>query len=237
MTKSYVGFIFGGESAESDVSVVTALGLEKQIRGVTEFVPVFLYVSKSREFFLVPSSMMNVETFKNPEKYLRKNRIEIKFGGLVVRSSRCSHRRLCSLDAVVNCMHGGDGENGAIAGYMKTLGVPFSTSSHLALGLSMNKNLFKRVLRASGILVPSWVYFSKKEWLKNSDDLLEKIQALRFPVVVKPNSSGSSLGVTVAKSLTEIKDAVNVAMKFDDEIIIEKFVQNKVEFNCAVLGS
>ena len=236
MLKNYVGFVFGGESAESDVSVVTALGLEKQTRGFCEFEPMFLYVSSDLEFYAVPRDLMKVETFKNPKVQLKKHQVFFEKGGIVRKKNSLTKTKLFVLDAVVNCTHGGYGESGELSGFMKMLDIPFSTFSPLAMALSMNKNLFKTIMRASGILVPNWVYFSKSDWLKNRDELCSKIESMRFPVVVKPNSSGSSLGVVVASSMNELYDGIDVAFKFDSHVIVEKCIQNKVEFNCAVLG-
>ena len=236
MQKKYVGFVFGGESAESDVSVVTMLGLEKQLRGVSEFEPIFLYVSKDLDFYLVPSKFMVIDSFKNPQKTLSKFQVVIEKGGIVRRKKSIKKTKLFVLDAVINCMHGGVGESGQMSGLFQVLQIPFSTYSSLAMGLSMNKNLFKLVLRSSGILVPNWVYFSKKDWESGYDKIKEKVAFLRYPVVVKPNASGSSLGVRVVTSEDELDSAINIAFEFDCEVIIEKFVHNKVEFNCAVLG-
>lgn len=236
MQKSYVGFIFGGNSAESDVSVVTALGLEKQIRGTIEFEPVFIYISRENKFYYVPCSYMRVDTFKNVADRLRKFEIDFVRGGGVRKVHGLKRKLLFSLDAIVNCCHGGAGENGELSGYFKLLDIPFSTASHLALGLAMDKNLFKLALRSSGILVPSWVYFSGFEYSKNKDEIISKVVALRFPVIVKPNASGSSLGVTIVGSVEELEEAVLVALEFDSSVVVEKLVQNKVEFNCAVLG-
>jgi len=236
MQKSYVGFIFGGDSAESDVSVVTALGLEKQIRGTIEFEPVFIYISRQNKFYYVPCNLMNVDTFKNVEYSLRNYEVKLIDGGGVKRIRGLSKKVLFSLDAIVNCCHGGAGENGVLSGYLKMLNIPFSTASHLSLGLAMDKNLFKLVLRSSGILVPNWVYFSSNDYTKNKDEIVSSVIALRFPVIVKPNASGSSLGVTIVSSIEELDEAILVALEFDSSVIVEKLVQNKVEFNCAVLG-
>lgn len=236
MKKNCIGFIFGGDSAENEVSIVTTLGLEKLMKGVSTFTPEFIYISTDNKFFYVKRKDMNVDYFKSENVIKSENEILILHGGDIVYKNRVLNKKLFHLNAIINCCHGGYGENGALAGYMQMCSIPFSTFSSTALGISMDKNLFKHIMKSVGVLVPSWIVIYKKDWKDDKSEVIEKIQGLKFPVIVKPNSSGSSLGITVVKNIDELYSSLDVAFEFDNTLIVEKLVENKVEFNCCVLG-
>ena len=236
MQKKSIGIVFGGNSAESQVSVITALMIEKNIRGMAEYDFVFLYLSRDNKFYLIPQNKMNVQTFKSGECESQKYQVVLGYNGSVFKSKSLLKKKCLDLYAVINCCHGGAGENGVLSGFMKMLNIPFSTSSCMGMGISMDKNLFKHILRSNSVLVPDWVFVSKKDWKYSKTEVFSKVKTLKFPVIVKPNSSGSSLGVSVVKNEEEFEQKVDIAFEFDSNVIIEKLIENKVEFNCAVLG-
>ena len=235
MQKLNVGFVFGGDSAESDVSVISMLIMEKTVRKIIDIEPYYLYLSKQNEFYLIDKNDMVIDTFKEENVKRLKNKIELLKGAKVCIQKGLKRKYIC-IDTIINVTHGGVGENGVLSGYFELLKIKNSTYNHTALGVCMDKNLFKNVARGLNILVPDFTCFSKKEWEENRDYCIDNISALKLPLVVKPNASGSSLGVTVIKDFGELEEAVSVAFEFDNRVIVEKFIMNKVEFNCAVLG-
>lgn len=237
MKKNIVGFIFGGNSAENEVSVVTTLGIDKIMKGVSNFSPEYIYMSKENKFFYIKRSEMNVDTFKSGDYLKKENEILILHGGDVIFKNHKIKKKLFHLSACVNCCHGGAGEDGNLSGYFNILSIPFSTSSHTALGIAMDKNLFKLAVKSMGILSANWVHFSRYDWQNFKSEIIHKISQLKFPLIVKPNASGSSLGINIARNLDELNSMIDIAFEFDNSVIVEKLIENKTEFNCAVIGN
>ncbi|SFJ58686.1 D-alanine--D-alanine ligase [Thermoflavimicrobium dichotomicum] len=134
------------------------------------------------------------------------------------------------MDVALLALHGKYGEDGTVQGTLETLGIPYTGSGVLASSLCMNKDMSKKIFRFEGIPTPDWIY------LENMDDRpLEEIERLGYPVVVKPNSGGSSIGIQIANTKDELILAVQEAFRWDDEVIIEQYIQGD-EITCAVLN-
>ena len=232
-----IGFVFGGKSAEREISIVTMLQVKNTILGNVEFVPKFVYIDENGvDFYLIDEKQMNGEFFKNIN-YKAMTKICFAPFGEVYKAKGKIKKKLFTISAAVNCCHGGMGEDGTLAGFFKTLCVPFSSWGHLGLGLSMDKNLFRLVLQGAKIDVAEGFAFSKKDYENDPEKFVKQACKLKFPVVVKPNASGSSLGVNVAKNAREFAEFVALAFLYDTSVVVEKFVQNKREFCVAVVGS
>lgn len=115
-------------------------------------------------------------------------------------------------------LHGNLGEDGTIQGMLEMLGIPYTGCGVLASSISMNKDISKRLFKYTGILTPDW------EMLRRFNSIPEiKI----YPVVVKPVSQGSTIGVSIVKEASELADAVEKAFKYDDSVLIEQFIEGK----------
>ena len=235
--ENIIGFVFGGKSAEREISIVTMLQIKNMINSDRDIVPKFIYYDENGiDFYLIDSAKMTGEFFAN-FRYSDVTKIYFSAGGEVYKSKGKIKRKLFTISAAVNCCHGGGGEDGALAGFMKTLGIPFSSFNHTALGVSMDKNLFRLVMLGAGISVAPGFAFSKNEYDSNPSDIIKKVCKFKFPVIVKPNASGSSLGVNKAESVADFTEYVALAFLYDNDVVVEKFIQNKQELNVAVVGS
>lgn len=137
-----------------------------------------------------------------------------------------------SPDILLNLLHGGDGENGAVSGLLQCLGIKFIGNGVLSGALCMNKHICKAVLKESGVPVCEEVFIKKGE---EFIDFEEKIKELGFPVIVKPNNGGGSIGISVAEDISEAKTAVfEIFQKYDDDVIVEKFISGR-EVTCVVV--
>ncbi|MCA6072551.1 MAG: D-alanine--D-alanine ligase [Endomicrobium sp.] len=123
--------------------------------------------------------------------------------------------RKAKIDIACVFLHGQFGEDGAIQGLLEVLGVPYTGSGVFASSVSMDKDISKQLFRRIGILTPDWVTLRKYE-------IAPKIKIC--PVVVKPVSQGSAIGVTIVKSAAQFAAAAKKAFKYDKEIMIESFV-------------
>ncbi|HEX3697450.1 MAG TPA: D-alanine--D-alanine ligase [Polyangia bacterium] len=138
--------------------------------------------------------------------------------------------RQMRIDVAFVALHGRYGEDGCIQGLLEVLGIPYTGSGVLASALAMNKAKTKEILRLHNLpTAPGYVIAAD-----SGEDLIESHGSFGFPVVVKPSGEGSSLGVQVARDELELEAGVEEAMRFDDDVLIERFVEGK-EISVGVL--
>lgn len=135
-------------------------------------------------------------------------------------------------EKVFNGLHGGDGEGGTIQKFLELFNIDFTGSISFSSFISMNKKISKLLVHNLHIHVPQFISFYKDESI-----IIEKIlKKFCFPFVVKPNSSGSSVGVTVVEKEDQLPKAINDAFKHDSEILIEPYIKGR-EITVAMLGN
>jgi D-alanine-D-alanine ligase len=135
------------------------------------------------------------------------------------------------VEVAFNGLHGKFGEDGAIQGLLEIVGIPYTGSGILASAMGMNKIISKTVFKAYGLHVGPFMVVTNGE-----RDLLAAAQAmLGFPLVVKPSSEGSSVGVSIVNTGEELAPAVELALSYDREVLIEKYIRG-MEVQVGVLG-
>jgi len=133
-------------------------------------------------------------------------------------------------DIVYMGLHGENGENGKMQALFDILEIKYTGCGYLASALSMNKALTKMVLTREGITMPKGFAVQKGD-----ENDIEALETLAFPCIAKPCSGGSSIGLTIANTLDELKEAIDSAFKYEDEILVEEYVKGR-EFSCGFLG-
>lgn len=137
--------------------------------------------------------------------------------------------RAKSLEFAFIALHGSFGEDGKIQAILESLKVPYSGCGVLESALCMDKNICKKVFLGENIATPKWIM------VKHEDDInYEKVDEIGYPVVVKPNSGGSSIGVFIIKNKEDLKGAVKEALKHDKEVMIEEYIKGE-EITCCML--
>jgi D-alanine-D-alanine ligase len=135
-------------------------------------------------------------------------------------------------------MHGTNGEDGTIAGFLNLLGIPYIGPDILASSVGMDKILMKKVLKESGLPVVDYVSFYSMEYMKDEEKIQKEIkEKLRFPVIVKAGNLGSSVGIKKARNEHELAEAIEFSMEFSDRVLVENAVENLKEINCSVMGN
>ena len=218
----------GGISTERDVSLITGKNVVNALRGCGEnavLLDVFLgYKGDAASFF--ESENGNIEAVNaigiiDPSiediKNARGAEISGLFGENVLEICKAA-------DFVFIALHGEDGENGKVQASFDLLGIKYTGSGCLASAMAMNKYITKQMLDANGIRNAKYFAAKKGEML-----------SYEFPCVIKPASGGSSVGISIVKSESDFESAVNTAFKYEDEIIIEEFIEGR-EFSVGVLG-
>lgn len=155
-------------------------------------------------------------------KASRKDQSDCFFGPNVIGICRMA-------DIVFMALHGENGENGKIQAAFDLLGVRYTGSDYLSSAIAMNKGMAKQFFLANGIPTPRGISMKKEE---RSDDVASL--GLRFPCIVKPCCGGSSIGVTIARDGVAFKEALDEAFRWEDELIIEEFVEGR-EFSVGVM--
>lgn len=130
-------------------------------------------------------------------------------------------------DVVMLALHGGRGEDGTIQALLDLTGVPYTGSGHLASALAMDKDLSKRLFRASGVPTP--------DWRMAPVDPAEVMATIGYPCIVKPSKQGSTVGLSLVRDSGELPGAIALAAQFDDEVMIEAFIAGR-ELTVAILG-
>jgi len=139
--------------------------------------------------------------------------------------------RRSGVEIAFNGLHGKYGEDGAIQGLLEISGIPCTGSGILASAVGMNKILSKLVFKAHGLLVGPYLVVQAEK----REQLSEALSIMSFPLVVKPSSEGSSVGVSLVYRYDELAPAADLAFKYDREILVEKYITGK-EVQVGILG-
>ena len=139
-------------------------------------------------------------------------------------------------DMAFNMMHGRYGEDGCVQGILELLSIPYTGSGVTASSVAMNKHMTKTILDANGIHTPKGILI-KKGTVIDIDKLNEDIKSTLngYPCVIKPNCSGSTVGLTILKEESGLSSAIELAKQEKDDILIEEFISGK-EITVSVLG-
>ncbi len=232
MNRQNIIVLFGGNSVEKDISVITAIqvinALDKEKYCV---IPVYI-TSDNR--FLVNKDFNMLETFKN--KVDGRDVYFISKGNKVYLQNDSLFRKKREVDFVILAVHGKGAEDGTVAGFLETLGVPYSACRVLTSSIFQSKHITKVLLDYYKINNIEYLSILESEWVEKSNDCLEKIKKLGFPVMVKACSLGSSIGIFKVSTEEDLFWALNACFKYDNEVLVEKCLTNYKEFNQAILG-
>lgn len=239
--KIKIGVIFGGKSVEHEISIITANQAMSHINQEKyEIVPI--YISK-KGLLYTGNELLDLENFKNLDKLLKKLiQINLVNDGKTINLIRFPSKTfgkniLNSIDIAFPIMHGTNGEDGSIAGFLEILGIPYIGPDILASAVGMDKITARRVLQHAGIPSLDFVSLYSKDFNHQKEKYIKEItQNLDFPMIVKAGNLGSSVGIKKAKDEKTLKDAIEYSMQFSDRIMIERAIVNLKEVNCSVIG-
>jgi D-alanine-D-alanine ligase len=239
--KIKVGFFFGGKSVEHEVAVITANQAYESInKEKYEVVPI--YISK-KGIMYTGEDLFKLSEYKDMDKLLSKCiKVTLINDGESVKLIRYPFKKfkdnvIDTIDIAFPIMHGTNGEDGTIQGYLELLGIPYIGCDILSSSIGMDKIIMKKVLRESGLPVVDFVSFYSLDYMKNEKEHIAMIEEkLKYPLIVKPGNLGSSVGIKKAKDTKALEEAIEFAMQFSDRIIVENAISNLKEINCSVLG-
>lgn len=217
--------IFGGASVEHDVSIVTALQTYNALKH--KYNITLLYCSKDNELYLT-NKFIPADYIDKDELLKKSKRVAIHNKAVyLVRKNKLKY--LAAIDRVVNCCHGGIGENGSLNAVLNFNNVPTTSADFSASAICMDKHITKLVAEHLNIPIVPYIVISQ-----NSRAGLDKIDNLGKRYIVKPCGLGSSIGV-VRSDKEHLSENIDIVLHLDDKVLIEQEISPLVEYNCAVV--
>jgi len=236
--KINIGVIFGGKTVEHDISVITALQAMDNIdSNKYEIIPI--YITKDLVWY-TGGMLRHIDSYKDfrlIERYAKKINLVNQNGRFILQTVKGLKRELKEIHLAFPIVHGKGVEDGTIQGYLTTLGIPCAGSDVYASSLGQDKIFTKQLLEHNDIPVTDYVWFYDADYYKDEESLFKKINKLNYPLIIKPARLGSSIGIEVIKKKEELESAIKNVLKYDERFLIEEYIENKKEYNCAVIGS
>ena len=236
-----VAVIFGGKSAEHDVSIVTAIGnVIKPLELSKQYRVEAVYIAKSGAWFW-DDKLKDIKLFTSGriDKFIQQAKpasVQFDGGFTLVRIGGLGKSR--KIDVVFPAMHGTYGEDGALMGLLDMSGVPYAGCNMPAAVLAMDKVLAKQIAVDAGLPSNKFIGMFSSEFEQDPSATVKRItKALNYPIFVKPAHLGSSIAITKTKTDTELNNALEVAARYDDKIIVEEAVPNLIEVTLPIIGN
>ncbi len=215
-----IAVLFGGTSEERDVSIASAAQIVPALRGLSHEVfavdtatgrlpPGEEHKILAASVATAPPSSTDIATMRGKATTLSPAAFNIQ-----------------DVDVVFLALHGGAGEDGRIQAMLDLAGLAYTGSNHIASAAAMDKDMSKRLFRSVGVPTANWLMAPTK-----AEDVSK---ALDWPVIVKPNKQGSTVGLSVVREAAQLAPAIERAHTFDSEVMIEQFVPGR-EFTVGIL--
>jgi D-alanine-D-alanine ligase len=231
--KLNVAIVFGGRSAEHEVSLQSAKNIYQSL-DKNKYNPILIGIDKQGRWLLNDESsfLLNSKEPKFVKQGKKNNSVALipESNGELINIANPANKN--QIDVVFPILHGPFGEDGTVQGLLKLANVPFVGASVLGSAVGMDKDVMKRLLRDANIPVADFLAFSDSEKI----NFKEVVKKLGLPFFVKPANLGSSVGINKVKDEKSFKSAVKEAFEFDRKIIIEEFIKGR-EIECSVLGN
>lgn len=245
MDKKNVAVFFGGRSCEHEISIITGLQLIEYL-DTNKFNIIPVYIARDGRWYSGQELLNRAiyKDFENKKKVLNEVTLYPYLGqkGLTVTKKACFFgEKIIPVDIYFPAFHGEFGEDGCIQGLFELAGVPYVGSGVLPSAIAMSKNTAKTVVSQYGIPVLPSVTINKelveKEGIEATKKEIFANNTLKYPVFIKPNNLGSSIGVSKATNDEELLIALTKVFKRDKEALIEPYMDNMFEINISVIDT
>ena len=254
--KKTVLVLFGGQSPEHPVSIVTAAGVLNALN-TGQYTPIPVGINQQGDWVLAGThqphdAQWSVATLTNqqPTETTHTTALSDTLPEVPETSSPVSLRKvnsqtqlidvhgqvIANIDVAFPLLHGPNGEDGTVQGLFETLGIPYVGAGVLASAVGMDKHFMKIAFQHAGLKVGPWVTITDADWRNNRDAALANVAELELPLFVKPARGGSSLGIKRITMLSQLEEAIEYARQFDTKVVIEEGILGR-EIECGVLDS
>ncbi len=229
-----VGIIFGGKSVEHEVSILSAQNILESL-DKNKYEPVVIYIDKEGKWMLnkLPAQVIKSVEGNNETR----NSIEIAVIGKENSNIMIDIEKgneMGSIDIAFPVLHGTNGEDGSIQGFLQLANIPYVGADILGSAIGMDKDVTKRLLRDANIPVAEFIVVHAANTKEiGFNEIIKKID---LPFIVKPANLGSSVGVSKVNTQEQFQLAMQEAFKFSTKVLIEKNIIGR-ELECAVIGN
>ena len=220
--------IYGGNSCEKDISIITAL----QAISAVDKTKYKVYPIFWSDGFYILENYNKIETYSSSARYVGKQVTFNKNVLCVLKKNKI--KKLADIDCALLCTHGGMGENGALQGFLEVNEIPYTSPGVLASAIGMDKAICKMICKR--LSLPTLPYGAVYEG-EGKENLEKVIARIGFPMIVKPAKQGSSIGISICKTREELDENLKVAFVYDKKVVIEKALTDFKEINCACIKS
>ena len=253
MTKNVL-ILFGGQSPEHPVSIVTAVGVLNALDR-NHYHPIPVGINHHGDWVLAGThqpddadwsvaTLINehpVETTHTtalseelPEVPATDTPVALRSVNSATQLIDVKGNVIADIDVAFPLLHGPNGEDGTVQGLFETLNLPYVGAGVLASAVGMDKHFMKIAFRHAGLRVGPWVTVTNADWHANRSAVLQDIAKLELPLFVKPARGGSSLGITRITMLSELEQAIEHARQYDTKVVVEQGILGR-EIECGVL--
>jgi D-alanine-D-alanine ligase len=244
-----IGVFFGSGSTEHDISIITGQLIVGGLKGLGyQVTPV--YLTKQGKWML-GEDLGNLKLFTSPNSKPEDHKdffeyyldMQESIGKLVFKKKGVmglmgGKGKEIKIDMAFPAFHGTYGEDGTFQGMMEMLGVPYVGCNVPASAVAMDKALTKIVMKDVSVPTTKFVWFTKNDWDSDIENCKLKIEnSLKFPLFVKPVHLGSSIGIGKAKDEKELVQKIEVALHYDNKVIVEEAVENLMDVTCCLIGN
>ncbi len=234
--KIRVGILFGGKSAEHEISLQSAKNVIDAI-DKNKYEVILIGIDKKGRWHLNETSQFLLHA--NNPRLIKLNRAGQNIGLIPGAKTKklvdiSQQRVLKPVDVIFPILHGPFGEDGTVQGLLKLADIPFVGASVLGSAVGMDKDVMKRLLRDAGVPIAKFIIVRKEKMAKISYNSVKK--RLGSPFFIKPANLGSSVGIHKIKSARQFNSALKDAFLYDTKILIEEYIEGR-EIECAVLGN
>ena len=235
-----VAVLFGGRSAEHEISVISARSVIDAL-DPARYEVVAIGVTKQGRWVLLPSGPPAIAAGSGATELPQ---VTDAAGGAIALEQEPDSRTLVTpdgsrteIDVVFPVLHGPFGEDGSIQGFLEMAGVPYVGGGVLASALGMDKAVQKTVLAAVGIPVVDHEVVHERAWEEDPEGVQARAEHLGFPLFVKPSALGSSVGISKVADPSGLRGALEEAFRYGRKALLERGVEGAREIECAVLGN
>ncbi len=236
--KIRVGVLFGGRSAEHEVSVISARSMLEAIDH-DQYELVMVGISQEGRWLTAVDTQQLLGSSRIESAGLKPVALDYLGGReLVAYGTSAQAFAPRPLDVIFPLLHGPYGEDGTVQGLMELADVAYVGAGVLGSAVGMDKEMMRRVFKAEGLPQLDYVVVRRSRWERAEQAVLDEVQArFALPVFVKPVNMGSSIGVSKARDREQLRQAINAAAEYDYKVMIEEEAKDCREVEVAILGN
>ncbi len=233
--KIKLGLLYGGKSAEHQVSLQTALAVSKAL-DQEKFEVHPIYITEQGQWVRGERLEGEVNSVQELQLNGEENAISpVSLSSEIIPMSSSDKEN--ALDVIFPLLHGPNGEDGTVQGLLELINIPYVGNGVLASAAGMDKVVMKNIFAEAGLPQAKYVSFIRSVWEKNRTEAYGKVEeTLGYPCFVKPANLGSSVGINKCKDRAELENAFEEAFQFDRKIIVEENIVGR-EVEIGVLGN